>query len=126
MSILCDAIGFVCDEHCVLAIDPEFLQDARDGTNLFEHRGVTGVRDVQQQVGLSCLFQSRFKTCDQSVGQVSNEAHGIAQQNGPPTGQLPATGTRIKGGEQFILRQHAGCGERVHQCALTRIRVTYQ
>ena len=50
----------------------------------------------------------------------------VAQQHGPPAGQLPAAGPRVERGEQGVLDENVGAGQGVQQRALAGVGVADQ
>ena len=81
---------------------------------------------MQKQVRLPGLFQRRPEAGDQMVRQIADEPDRIAQQHGPPARQLPAAGPRVERGEQQVLGENVGAGQRIEQRALAGVGVADQ
>ena len=60
------------------------------------------------------------------VRQVADEPHRVAQEDGPPAGQLPAAGPRVERGEEQVLGKNVGTGQRVQERTLAGIGVADQ
>ena len=57
---------------------------------------------MQQQVGVARLFERRPKCLDQFVRQVTNEAHGVGQDDRPEIVEFESTQGRVERGEQLV------------------------
>ncbi len=55
--------------------------------------------------------------------QFADETHGVREQNILVRGQSQSSGGRVERGEQFVLGQNAGAGERVEQGGFAGVRV---
>jgi len=81
---------------------------------------------VQQQVGLAGLLERGLEGGDQGVRQVADEADGVGEQGLAAPAEPPAAGPGVEGGEELVLDQDAGLGQRVHQRALAGVGVADQ
>ena len=85
---------------------PQVAEDALDRRDLLLVRGIGGVDDVQQQVGLVQLLQRGAERARQVARQIADEPDGVgdddlalAREAQPPRG-------RIQRREQPVLGQH--------------------
>ena len=69
--------------------------------------GVRAVDHVQDQVGVGDLLQRRAERLDQLVGQVPDEADGVAHRVDPAVRGGRTTRGRVERREQRVLDQHA-------------------
>ena len=81
---------------------------------------------MQQQVRRARFLQGRVKGCDQPVRQLANEAHRIAEQQLPAIAQVAGAGARIQRGKQFIVGNHGGSRQGVHEGGFARIGVAHE
>jgi hypothetical protein len=88
--------------------------------------GVGGVAHVQDDVGLGHLLQRGAEGGDQLRGQLADEAHRVGQDHPAPGGQLGAAQRRVQRGEELVLGEHAGAGQRVEQGGLAGVGVAHQ
>ena len=58
--------------------------------------------------------------------KILNETDRITQENRPPSGQLPPACSRVECGEKFVLYEHIGTRQTIHQSAFPCIGVTDQ
>ena len=92
---------------------------------------------MQQEVGFFELFQSGAEGRDEIARQIADESHrvgdhhlvsglasfSVSVRRGPvPPEAQPARGG-IERGEEDVLRQHRGVGQRIEQRALSGVRV---
>ena len=85
--------------------------------------GVGAVDDVEDQVGVGDLLQRRPERLDQLVGQVADEADGVAHRVDPAVVGRRTPGGRVEGREQRVLDQHPGAGQPVEQAGLAGVGV---
>ena len=105
-------VDLVEHEQGVLLFDAELREHAADGGDLRVDQRARGVGDVEEQVGLAGLLERRPEAGDQAVGQVADEADGVGEEHRAPAGQPPAPGARVERGEELVLGEHVGAGER--------------
>ena len=112
------AIGIALDLRLYAFEQIEFVIDLEDrqvlGTDLAEHRHdlfdlrhafwLVSVDHVQQQVGVARLFERSPKCLDQLVRQVTDEAHGVRQNDRTQVVQFQTAQGRVEGGEQLVGR----------------------
>ena len=79
---------------------------------------------MQDQVSFNNFFERSAEGIDQFVRQIGNEAHGIGQNQLPPAFQAQAPQGWVKGGEQHVLGQNIGTGQRVEQRGFSGVGVT--
>ena len=60
------------------------------------------------------------------VGQASDKAHGVGEQDAAPIGKHDAPRGRVEGGEEHPVRQHIRAREQVQERGLARRRVPHQ
>ena len=82
---------------------------------MFLSQRVTDVHHMQQQVRLDHFLQRRLECFDQPVGQFANEPDRVREQNILIGRQTQTPGGGVERGEEFILSQNSGAGERVEQ-----------
>ena len=78
---------------------------------------------MQDQIGFEHLFQRGAEGGDQHGRQVGDEAHRVGQHGLRATRQANGAEGRIERGEQRVLGEHAGAGQRVEQRRLAGIGV---
>ena len=76
---------------------------------------IGAVDDMHQQVGVGDLFQCRLERLDQLGRQMPDESDGVGQDQGATVVELAPAGGGLQGGEQRVLHQHTGSGERIEQ-----------
>ncbi|OBJ74245.1 hypothetical protein A5643_01760 [Mycobacterium sp. 1274756.6] len=94
--------------------------------DLRERAGVGAVEHVHQQVGVGDLLQGGAERLDQLGGQVADEPDGVGDDERALFGlgvEVAAPGGRVQGGEQRVLHQHPGPGQRVEQARLAGVGV---
>ena len=116
-------IGLVEDDELGQLGRPDLPQHPPDSRHLPLRVGGGGVDDVDEQVGLGDDVQGGLERLDQLVGQLPDEADGVADQHGLPAGQRQAAGGRIERGEEAVLDPHVGRREAVEQRGLAGVRV---
>ena len=80
------------------------------------------IDDVEEEVGLAHLVERALEGIDEVGGQLADEAHGVAEQEGQVINDDLADG-RVEGGEEFVLGKHLTLGEQVHQGTLADVGV---
>jgi hypothetical protein len=121
-----EGIHLVEHKEGVLHINTKFFQHTIHGDNLLLNLRAGGICHMQEQVCLLGLFQGCLEAGDKVMGQITDEADRIADQHRPPAWQLPASGTGIESGKEFVLSQHTGSSEGIEQGALSCIGVAHQ
>ena len=76
-----------------------------------------------QQVRVGGLLQRGAERLDELVRQVPDEPDGVGQRVAATVRGGGAPGGRVEGGEQRVLDQHAGVGQRVEQARLAGVGV---
>ena len=116
-------VDLVEHEQRRLLVDLQFRQHRADGGDLCVDQGTRCIGDVEQEVRLACFFQRGLEAGNQTVRQVADESHRVAEEHRPPSWQLPAAGAGVEGGEELVLGEHVGAREPVEERALPRIGV---
>ena len=75
--------------------------------------GGAGVDHVDEQVGVDRHVEGRTERLDELVGQLADEPDGVGEQHGLAAGQLEPAGGGVERGEQAVLDQHPGVGQRL-------------
>ncbi|MNN64610.1 hypothetical protein D3C81_1800580 [compost metagenome] len=84
------------------------------------------VDHMQQQIRVARLFERSPKSLDQLVWQVTNEAHGIGQDNRPDIVELKPAQGRIKCRKQLIGCVDLGLGQGIEQGRFTGVGIANQ
>ena len=105
---------------------PDLLEHLEDRLDLFLGGRIRRVHDVEQEIGLDDLAQGGAKRGDQVMRELPDEPHGVGEERHLPFGKPVAPGGRVEGGEELVLGEHPGPGERVHERGLARVRVPDQ
>ena len=116
-------VDLVEHEQRRLLVDLQFRQHRADGGDLCVDQRTRCIGDVEQEVCLACFFQCGLEAGDQTVRQVADESHRVAEEHRSPSRQLPAAGAGVEGGEELVLGEHVGAREPVQERALPRIGV---
>ncbi len=86
-------------------------------------RGIARVDDVEQQVGVGGLLERRAEGGEQVLRQLADEADGVGDHHLALLGEAQAARARVERGEQLVLGEHVGAGQRVEQRALAGVGV---
>ena len=70
---------------------------------------------MDKQVGVDHHVQRGLERLDELVGQLADEAHGVAHVHGLSAGQLEAAGRGVQGGEEPVLHEDTGVGQPVQE-----------
>src|SRR4051794_19947989 len=116
-------VGLVHHHDLGHLVGADLAEDLADGRDLALGVGVAAVDDVEDQVGVGDLLQGRPERLDQLVGQVPDEADGVAHRVHAAVTGRRTTGGGVEGGEERVLDQHAGAGEPVEQAGLAGVGV---
>ena len=81
---------------------------------------------MHDQIGLQHLFQRGAEGGDQRGRQIGDEAYGVGEHGLRAAGQRQSPDGRIERGEQRVLGEHRGAGQRVEQGRLAGIGVADQ
>ena len=84
---------------------------------------MTDVHHVQLQVRLHDFLQRRLERLDQPVRQFANESDRVGEQDVLIGRQTQSPRRGIECGEEFVLSQDLGAGERVEQSGFARVGV---
>ena len=106
-----------------LGIDAELGKDGIDVGALMRARLIGDVAHMQDQIGFDHLFQRGAEGCDQHGRQVGDEPHRVGEHGLGATRQANGAMGRIERGEQRVLGEHAGAGQRIEQGRLAGIGV---
>ena len=112
------------DLRCISRAD--FGQNAVHSGNLLHAIRTGGIHHMQQQIRVCGFFQRGMKGCDQRMGQVADEAHGIGQDNLPDFRQKQAPRGGVQRGKQLVGRIGARFGQRVEQRGFAGIGIAHQ
>src|SRR5690554_3095151 len=80
---------------------------------------------MDDEVGISSLFQRRFERIDQLVGEVAHEPDRIGDQHFTPARERDVSSGRVECGEQLVLDKNIALGEEVQQTRFPCIRIPY-
>lgn len=94
-----------------------------DCVDLGQRVDVGAVHHVHQQIRVDHLFECGAERLDQLGGQVPDEPDGVGEHEWPAVGKFRAPGGGFQGGEQRVLHQHPGPGQRVEQAGLAGVGV---
>ena len=76
---------------------------------------MTRIHDVHQQLGFDDLLERGLERLDQAVRELADEPDGVGQQDVLVGRQAEPAGGRIERGEELVLGQRVGAGQRVEQ-----------
>ena len=83
------------------------------------------IHHMHQQVGLAYLVERRFERLHEVRGQLSDEAHGVGQEEGKIVdGHLTDGG--VERGEELVLSKHVALGQQVHHRRFAHVRIAHQ
>src|SRR4051794_1243209 len=116
-------VGLVHHHDLGHLVGADLAEDLADGRDLALGVGVAAVDDVEDQVGVGDLLQGRPERLDQLVGQVPDEADGVAHRVHAAVTGRRTTGGGVEGGERRVLDQRAGAGEAVEGAGLAGVGV---
>ena len=116
-------VGLVEHEQLGHPLGADLGQHLAHGVDLALRVGDAGVDDVDEVVGPGGDLERALERLDEAVGQAAHEADGVGEQHRLAAGQGEAPGRRVERGEQAVLGQHAGVGERVEQRRLAGVGV---
>jgi len=80
---------------------------------------------MDQQVGVDHDVERRTECLDQLMGQLSDEADRVGQEDRLATGKLEAPGRGVERGEEPVLDEHAGIGHSVQERRLAGVGVAH-
>jgi hypothetical protein len=69
---------------------------------------------MQDQIGLQHLLQRGAEGGDQLMGQIADETHRVGQDDLRPPGSRDRPHRRVQRGEQHVLGQNLGPGQRLN------------
>jgi len=81
---------------------------------------------MKQQIRLGHFLQGGVKTLDEMVGQATDEADRIGEQEEMTLIDIHAAGGGVEGGEEAVGHQDVGLGDRPHQRRLARVGISDQ
>ena len=125
-GLAAELVDLVVDADLRHAIRIELAEHRVDLAHALPAIAVTGIDEVQNQVGFARLLQRRTERRDQLVRQVPDEAHRVGQHDGASVGQFEAADRRVQRREKLVLDVDARIGERIEQGRLAGIRVAHQ
>ena len=99
-------------------------EDRPDGSELPFGVRVRAVHHVQDQIGAGHLLQGGAERLDELMREPPNEPDRVGQRELAAAGGRRLADSRVEGGEQGVLDEHAGPGKAVEQRALTGVGVT--
>ena len=97
--------------------------DLVHGLNLGQRVHVGAIDDMHQESSVDNLLQGRPEGLDELGRQVPDESHGVGQNHRSAVVELPAAGGGFQRGEQRVLHQHTGPGQRVEQARFPGVGV---
>ena len=116
-------VGLVEHQQFGDPVGADLAQHLAYGVDLAGRVGGARVDHVDEVVGVGGDLEGALEGLDQPVGQTAHEADRVGEQHRLAPGQRQAAGGRVEGGEQAVLRQHAGVGEGVEQARLAGVGV---
>ena len=108
------------------ASTPSSASTALTSARWLDARVVGDVANMHDQIGLQHLFQRGAEGGDQRGRQIGDEAHGVGEHRLRAARQRQSPDGRIERGEQRVLGEHRGAGQRVEQGRLAGIGVADQ
>ena len=81
-------IRLIKNLHAGRLLGPQLVDQRLHHVRLLPPLRVGGVDDVKDEVGVSQFFQRCLKSLDQVVGQLTDEANGVGDENGTGIGDL--------------------------------------
>ena len=81
-------IGLIKNLYAGRLFGPQLADQGLHHVRLLPPLRVGGVDDVKNEVGVSQFFQRRLEGLDQVVGQLTDEANGVGDENGTGIGDL--------------------------------------
>ena len=91
--------------------------------NLLENVRRARVRYVNEKIRRRRLFERSAETRDKMVWQIAHESDRVAQQDGPPTGQKPASRARVERRKKHIPSKDSRFRHGVEKRTLPRVRI---
>ena len=105
---------------------PDILDDTFDLIDGFQHLGVAGINDVQQQIRFYRFIEGRLEGRHQFVRQVPHKPNRIRQHDMLVRPQSVAFEGWIEGRKQLIRRVNPSARQCINQRRFTGIGVTDQ
>lgn len=119
-----ELINFVEDHQCRFAFSADFFEDGINRFDLFLRLRMADIDDVEEEIGLDDFLERRLESFDEPMRQFANEPDRVGEQHILVGGEAQSTGRGIERGEQFILGQDLGPGERVEQSGFAGVRIS--
>ena len=121
-----EGIDFVeYQNHGLVGRVAHLLQGLVHHLDLLLESRVRNVHDVEQQVGLAHLVESRLERVDQVGGQFTDEPYGIGEEEGQVVdNHLAHRG--VEGGKELVLGKDLALGQQVHQGRLAHVGIAHQ
>jgi hypothetical protein len=110
-----EAVGLVQRGDHRLVVRAQLAQRVQHGLGLLQRVRVGDVHYVQQRVGLGDFLQRGAEGGHQLGGQLLDEADGVGEEGSMAARQADAAGGGVERGEELVLGQHVGLGDRVEQ-----------
>ncbi len=117
------SVDLVEQEHFRFFLHADFFQDLVDRIELLLGVGMADVEDVEEEIGVDGFFEGGLEAGDEVVGQIADEADGVAEQDLDAAVELPGAGFGVEGGEELVVGVSAGGGEGVEERALAGVGV---
>ena len=85
--------------------------------------GIGDVDHVDQEIGEDDFFEGGLERLDEAVRQTADEADGVGDKELLVAAEMELTGGGIECGEEFVLGENGGPGERVEEGGLAGVGV---
>jgi hypothetical protein len=100
------------------------MKDRVDRNALTTPVGIAHVEDVNQEVGIAQLFQSRAEGVDEVFGEIGDEADGVGDADVALRRNVGAANRRIEGCERLVGDERIAAREPVEQRRFSGVRIT--